>query len=87
MSIIEAVQRKDGQELMQEIINAQCSLFEAKLTEVLDRHSLNLGADGVEVLSKILNNDGPEISIVYELRKNGVMVETFGFTLDLTQSV
>jgi hypothetical protein len=54
---------------------------------VLDRHSLKLGEDGVEVLSKILNNDGPEISIVYELRKNDVMVETFGFTLDLTQPV
>jgi hypothetical protein len=86
-SIIQAVQRKDGNELMQEIINAQCALFEAKLVEVLDRHSLKLGEDGVEVLSKILNNDGPEISIVYELRKNDVMVETFGFTLDLTQPV
>jgi hypothetical protein len=84
MSLVESLQRKDGAELMKEIIDAQCIMFEDKLREVLDRHSLKLGEDGVECLSKILRTDTPEISIVYELRKNNVMVETFGFTLDLT---
>lgn len=87
MSLIESLKHKDGKELMHEIIESQCQLFEMKLTEVLERHSLKLGEDGVEVFSKILETKGPEISIVYELRKHGVMVETFGFTLDLTAPV
>lgn len=84
-TVAHALRRKTGQEFMDEAIEAHRKLLEEKLTEVLDKHSLKLSDEGVELLIK--SPDDNPLGIIYELRKNGAIIETFGYELDLTMQV
>jgi hypothetical protein len=81
--------KRNPKQMFEAMAEAHGRLLEEKLTEVLDSRGLKLGLDGVELL--ILNPpDNPEtntVMIVYEIRKNGVMLDTFGWEMDLTAPI
>jgi hypothetical protein len=81
--------QRNPRELFAAISDAHAQLLEAKLEEVLSERGLKLGVDGVDLIV-ITPPDDPQsrsIHIIYEIRKNGVMLDTFGWEIDLTSPI
>jgi hypothetical protein len=86
MSSILGELKRNPQEMFEEMANSHAQLLEAKLEEILSERGLKLGVDGVDLVV-ITPPDDPQsrsIHVIYEIRKNGVMLDTFGWEIDLT---
>lgn len=83
--IMQALTQRGGQEIIAELLESQAALVESTLKDVLDKHSLKLNDPSV-TFDMSLQTD-PDIAVIYTLRKDGLVIDTFGWTLDLTADV
>jgi hypothetical protein len=77
-----SLQRKSGHTIMNEAIEAQAQLIERDLELFCSKHNLDLNDPGVSFGFEWVTE--PAIGVLYCLKKNGVALETWGYTIDLT---
>lgn len=77
-----SLRRKSGHTVMQEVIESQAALVEHDLELLCTKHNIDLNDPTVSFGFEYVTD--PEIGILYCLKKDGVAIETWGYTIDLT---
>lgn len=70
-----------GKQMMEELVEEHRRFVEEKLISLLNLHNISLDQEGVEF--KMINKKLGEGKLMYQLSKDGVVLETFGAELDL----